>query len=80
MGVLGRQILDKHFVRLEGRGIYEHASIIIHKRPQSGTHDGLEWVSASFSVQGTYAKIREGQYENQSITRAVGSSRDERFH
>ena len=59
------------FVKLEGQGIMSLQKSIIHKRPQSGTHNGLERFSALFSVRGAYVKISEGQYEEiQPITRA----------
>ena len=36
---------------------------LVHKRPQSGAHDGWEWIDAQFSVRGVYKKLCEGQYE-----------------
>ena len=38
------------FVKLEGEGIMSMQQSIVHKRPQSGTHNGLERFSAVFFV------------------------------
>ena len=44
---------------------------LMHKRPQSETYDGWEWEDATFSVQESYVKIRNGHYEeDKSITPA----------
>ena len=36
---------------------------IVHKRPQRGMCDRLEWIGAPFFVQGAYKRLCEGQFE-----------------